>query len=42
MTVLDETCKIETCFHPLGGKFKTSNEKEYLGHHDYKTEVEVL
>lgn len=25
-----------------GGEFKTSNEEEYLGLHDYATGVEVL
>ena len=44
MTVLDETFKIKTCFYLLGGggEFKTSNEEEYLGLHDYATGVEVL
>lgn len=43
MTVLDEIFKIKTCFYLLGGgEFKTSNEEEYLGLHDYATGVEVL
>lgn len=43
MIVLDEIFKIKTCFYLLGGgEFKTSNEEEYLGLHNYATGVEVL
>lgn len=34
--------KLKLVFIYLGGEFKTSNEEEHLGLHDYATGVEVL